>query len=260
MQSVNNHCGFFPWLGGKSRLSGKIVNLIQYKPHMAYVEVFAGAAHVFFRKPESKSETLNDLNGDLVNLYRVVQNHLEEFVRHFKFALVSRDEFERLRAQEPESLTDIQRASRFFYLQKLAFGGKLGGVYGTSTMGPPRMNLLRIEEDLSQAHLRLARVNIERLDWRECLWRYDRPHTLFYLDPPYHGSETDYGKGLFKQADFEEMAKILAGLEGQWILSLNDNPEVRRIFAQFHFEEVALNYSVCKGKPTKAKELFITPN
>jgi len=248
-----------PWLGGKSRLAPQIIEMIDQRKHTAYVEVFAGAAHVLFRKSESKSETINDINGELINLYRVIQHHLEEFVRHFKWALIAREEFNRLKASNPETLTDIQRASRFFYLQKLTFAGKLGASYGTSTTGAPRFNLLRIEEDLSQAHLRLSRVNIERLDWAECIRRYDRPHTLFYVDPPYYGCEGDYEKDIFSRSDFEVLSSMLRLIKGDFILSLNDHPAVRDIFAWCDLKSVSLNYSASKGATTKAKELLITP-
>jgi DNA adenine methylase len=109
---------------------------------------------------------LNDVNSDLVNLYRVVQHHLDEFVRQFRRALSSRELFGWLKATAPATLTDIQRASRFFYLQKLAFGGKVESrTFGTATTSPARLNLLRIEEELSAAHLRLHQVTVEHLDW-----------------------------------------------------------------------------------------------
>ncbi len=164
---------------------------------------------------------INDIHGDLVNLYRVVKQDLEGLLKCFEWTLVSRNEFNRLRKTDPGTLTDLQRAARFLYLQKMAFGGKLNDSYGTSTTDPPRLNLLRIEEELSRAHLRLSRVNVEQLDWRECLRRYDRPYTLFYLDPPYFGSENDYGKNLFSRSDFKEMSAILKTLEGNFILSLS---------------------------------------
>ncbi|GAB4181293.1 MAG: hypothetical protein Tsb002_01120 [Wenzhouxiangellaceae bacterium] len=84
----------------------------------------------------------------------------------------------------PETLTDIQRAARFFYLQKMSYGGKVAGqTFGTATTSPPRLNLLRIEEQLSAAHLRLSHVFVECLSWEQVFERYDRPHTLFFLDP-----------------------------------------------------------------------------
>ena len=101
-------------------------------------------------------EVLNDINGDLVTLYRVVQNHLEEFVSQFKWALSSGQVFEWQRMTRPENLTDIQRAARFFDLQHYAFAGKVTGqMFGTATTGPA-INLLRIEENLSAAWQRLS--------------------------------------------------------------------------------------------------------
>ena len=128
---------------------------------------------MFFLRPmASDVEVLNDVNGELINLYRVVKHHLEEFVRQFKRALSSRQVFKWLQATPEETLTDIQRAARFFYLQHSAFGGRVDGQsYGTATTAPPGLNLLRIEENLSAAHLRLASAYIENLPWFECIRR-----------------------------------------------------------------------------------------
>ena len=173
------------WLGGKRRLADKLLPL--FPAHDCYVELFCGGAALYFlRHQPAKTEVLNDVNGELVNLYRVVQHHLEEFVRQFKWAISSREVFKWQQQTRPETLTDIQRAARFYYLQQHAFGGKVQGqTYGTATTSPPRMNLLLIEEELSAAHLRLARTYVEHLDWKTCIQKYDRPHTLFYADPPY---------------------------------------------------------------------------
>lgn len=126
------------WIGGKMQLSQAIVPLIP--AHECYVEPFAGAAWIFFRKPESTVEVLNDLNRDIVTLYRVIQHHLEEFIRYFRWVLVSRDEFERWKRVAPDTLTDIQRSARFYYLQKLSFGGRIvKPTLGISTTNPPRL-------------------------------------------------------------------------------------------------------------------------
>ena len=110
-----------PWMGGKRRLADRLIPL--FPPHECYVEVFAGSAALFFLRPQpAPVEVLNDINGDLVCLYRVIQNHLEEFVRQFKWSLSSRQIFEWQKMTRPETLTDIQRAARFFYLQQHAFG------------------------------------------------------------------------------------------------------------------------------------------
>ena len=243
-QDLKKAKGFFGWIGGKSRLAKTLIETINQQDHSCYVEVFAGAAHVFFRKQEVKTEIINDINSDIINLYRILQNHLEEFCRYFKWVLVSREEFDRLNRVEATTLTDIQRAARFYYLQKSAFGGRPHNrTFGTATTSKPRMNLLRIEEDLSAAHLRLARVTIENLKWQEILQRYDREHTLFYLDPPYYDCENYYGKGLFKRDEFVEMAEILKSIKGKFVLSLNDKPEVRALFQGFNIQPVSVGYS-----------------
>lgn len=254
--------GFLPWLGGKHYLAKQIVSVIDGVPHRCYCETFMGAAHVFFRREPAAVEVLNDLNSELVTLFRVLQWHLEEFLRYFKWALVSRDEFARLNRQPPDTLTDIQRAARMYYLQKLSFGGRVTNrSFQAKSEGKPQLNLLRIEEELSQVHLRLARVQSENLPWQECIRRYDRPHTLFYVDSPYYGVEDYYGKGLFKRSDFAELADVLANIKGQFLLSLNDRPEVRRLFKGFHIQGVTTRYPVGNRSPThvdRAQELLIS--
>lgn len=246
------------WLGGKSRLAKRIIALIP--EHDCYVEVFSGAAWVLFNKYESKSEVINDYSRDVANLYRVIQHHLEEFVRQFKWQLVSRDEWNRLNHVAPETLTDIQRAAQFYYLQKMSFGGKVTGrVFGTATKSPPRLNLVpqRMEEDLSAAHLRLARVMVENLDYADCIKRYDRPHTFFYIDPPYYNCENDYGKGMFDKSDFENLADILGNLQGRFLLSINDMPQIRELFKGFKIEEADTTYSTGSSGPKKVTELLV---
>jgi DNA adenine methylase len=243
-----------PWIGGKRRLADRLIP--QFPPHTCYVEVFAGGAALYFLRPPAEVEVINDINGELINLYRVVKCHLEEFVRQFKFALSSRDVFKWLQDTPPATLTDIQRAARFFYLQQHAFGGKVNGqTYGTATTAPP-INLLRIEENLSAAHLRLSQAYIENLDWAACIDRYDRPHTLFYLDPPYWQTE-GYGVD-FGIEQYERMADLMGRIKGKAIVSLNDHPDIRRIFGDFQMDVVPIQYQVGGGgKAVERQELII---
>lgn len=159
---------FLAYMGGKSLLANKIIPKVP--EHKCYVEVFAGAAWMLFKKEEARSEVeiINDINLDLVTLYRVIKHHLEEFIRYFKWLLVSRDEFIRFRAENPETLTDIQKAVRFYYLLKLGYAARINNPsFSIATTSRPRLNLLRIEEELSAVHLRLARVYIENKDYAE---------------------------------------------------------------------------------------------
>jgi DNA adenine methylase len=244
-----------PWVGGKRRLAKTILPL--FPEHQCYVEPFAGGAALFFMKHQVDVEVLNDINGDLVNLYRVVKHHLEEFVRQFKWALISRQMYAWLKQTPGETLTDIQRAARFYYLQKMAFGGKVANqTFGTATTTPPRLNLLRIEEELSAAHLRLSRVFIEHVTWTDCIRRYDRPHTLFYLDPPYWGTE-GYGVD-FGLDQYDKMAELARSIKGKMIVSVNDISEMRKAFDGLAIDTVDINYTVGGGAQKKpARELII---
>lgn len=245
------------WIGGKSKLAERIVNLLPRHTH--YAEAFAGAGWVFFRKPPSTRESINDINSDLVTFYRVLQNHLEEFCRQYKWMLCSREFFDNFkRQQEAGGLTDIQRAARFYYLQRCAFGGQVTGrTFGVSPERPPAVNLLRIEEELSAVHMRLTGVVVENLPWPDYLERYDRPDTFFYLDPPYWGSEGYYGKGLFSREDYAMMVERLAALRGKFLLSLNDVPEIREIFAAFRIRSAETLYSCAKDSTQAAGEVVI---
>lgn len=244
-----------PWIGGKRRLAKSILPLIP--AHDCYCEPFCGAAAIFFLKQPSPTEVINDINSELVNLYRVVRHHLEEFIRQFKWSLISREIYKWLQDTPVQTLTDIQRAARFYYLQKLAFGGKVSSqTFGTAATSPPRLNLLRIEEDLSTAHLRLARTCVEHLDWHRCIIKYDRPTTLFYLDPPYWQTE---GYGVpFPLDQYQAMADLLRTIKGKAILSINDHPDMRIIFDGFSMQTVDLSYIVGGVKNrTTSRELII---
>jgi DNA adenine methylase len=232
-----------PWLGGKRRLADTLIN--RFPKHSCYVEVFAGGAALYFLRHPAEVEVINDINGELVNLYRVVKHHLEEFVRQFKWALSSREVFKWTQATPPQTMTDIQRAARFFYLQHHAFGGRVESQsWGTATTAPA-VNLLRLEENLSAAYLRLASTYIENLDWQQCIKKYDRPHTFFYLDPPYWETE-GYGVD-FPFEQYEQMAALLGQIQGKAMISLNDHPDIRRVFNAFQMETAEINYTVGGG-------------
>ena len=250
--------GFIRYFGGKSRLAKTIINKIP--EHTCYVEVFSGAASVFFAKEASVVEVINDLDNDLVTLYRSIKHHPEELYRQFKFSLVARSEFEREQEVNAETLTDIQRAARYLYLQKNSFGGHVVGQrFGTNTTGKPRLNLLTLENTIEEAWKRLIHVVIECKDFRDLIPRYDRPHSFFFLDPPYWnipGYKYD-----FAEQDFLDLVEILRKLKGKFLMTINDTPEIREIFKGFVIEETTLKYTCCLSAKSRAKirlELLIS--
>jgi DNA adenine methylase len=256
-QQIASNCemkGPIAYIGGKNRIAKQIIEI--FPEHRTYVEVFAGGAQVLFHKEPSSVEVLNDLDGDVVTFFRVCQLHHEELVRYLKFVVISREWFDLLQVQDPKTLTDIQRAARFFYLQKNAYAGLVRKrKFGYSVAEPSRFNPESVSELIENTHKRLSRVQIERLPYEDILKRYDRPTSLFYLDPPYFGRKL-YNFN-FSEADFVALAKQLAELQGKFVLSLNEAPEVRRIFHRFHFREIELAYTAQQTAGKRFRELLI---
>lgn len=199
-----------PYLGGKRLLAKRICTLIDTTAHTTYAEPFVGMGGIFLRRAKRpKAEVINDRSRDIATLFRILQRHYVQF------------------------------------LDVLKFGGKISGRnFGVDRTRPARFNLTTLEPMLEDLHTRLSGVVIECLDWADFIRRYDGPGTLFYLDPPYWGCEADYGKALFTRADFQRLAELLAGIKGQFILSLNDVPEVRQIFGAFDLTEVRTTYTI----------------
>lgn len=248
-----------PYVGGKRNLARRITALIETVEHQTYAEPFCGMGGVFLRRRHRPaSEVINDLSGDVSNFFRVLQAHPDWFQEMIAYQVSSRREFVRLQATDPNTLTDIQRAARFLYLQRMGFGGTVTGrPFGVDPGRPGRFNVEQLRPVLEALHRRLAGVVIENLDWSAFLGRYDRPKTLFYLDPPYWGSERMYGADLFDQGQFQKMADQLAEIRGRFILSINDRPEIREVFARFRIEAVTTTYTV-GPKAIAAGELIIS--
>ncbi len=237
------------YIGGKRNLASTIVPIIDRTPHDGYAEPFVGMGGIFLRRTRRpRTEAINDISGDVATFFRVLQRHYPYMIDMLRFRVASRAEFERLRGLPPERLTDLERAVRFLYLQRLAFGGKVEGRhFGVDSRQGARFNVSRLEPMLADIHERLEPVVIEQLPYGEFIRRYDHPGMLFYLDPPYWGCETDYGQDVFGRGDFEVLAAQLAGIEGKFLMSINDRPAVREVFGGFQMTEVSTRYQIGGG-------------
>lgn len=249
------------YIGGKKQLAPRLVSLIEDIPHETYAEPFVGMGGVFFRRRRvPAAEVINDRSGDVATLFRILQRHYVPFMDMLKWQFTSRRDFDRLLSVRADTLTDLERAARFLYLQRLAFGGKVRGrSFGVSHGAPGRFDVTKLGPALEEVNERLSGVIIENLDYDAFIARYDGPTVLFYLDPPYWGSEGDYGADAFSRADFRKLADILAGISGRFVLSINDTPEVREVFGAFDQEPVELTYTISANAPKTVGELIITP-
>lgn len=250
-----------PWIGGKRNLAHTIIAELERTPHRLYAEPFVGQGGVFLRRPfRAPIEVINDLNREVVTLFRVLQRHYVAFLDMLKWQLGSRAEFERLRGVDPETLTDLERAARFLYLQRIAFGGKVRGQNFGVSYHSSRFDVTKLAPLLEAAHERLAGVTIECLSWDAFIDRYDRPETLFYCDPPYAGSEAVYGKAIWSPEDFGRLADRLRRIKGRFLVSLNDVPEVREAFKGCRLQSVTTTYTIRSNsnEAGAARELLIS--
>lgn len=246
-----------PYIGGKRNLSRRLVERIASIPHRTYVEPFVGMGGIFLKRSQpAPAEVINDISGDVATMFRVLRRHYEPFVDEMRWLIASRAEFERQKRIDPNTLTDIERAARFLYLQRLAFGGKVTGRnFGVDRNYGSRFNIAQLRAELKKISERMAPVTIEQLPYAELIRRYDTQATLFYLDPPYWGCETDYGPGVFERADFQRLADQLARIAGKFVLSINATDGARDVFSAFAIEEVATTYSIGAASARSAKDV-----
>ena len=228
----------FKWVGGKSRLRKAIVPLIP--EHQCYVEPFGGAAWVLFGKSPSPIEVLNDIDEELINFFRIVKHRPEELIESFDLELVSRGEFRRLAGTDLHTLSEVERAHRFYYLIMAGWGGEAryprfqtstsDGGHGNRLIGA--LNTLR--KRIEPVHNRLKTVIIENLDWSECIDRYDRPTSFLYLDPPYPRNGANYKHNMRLAKEHSAIAERLSKVQSKWMLSSYDTDEVRANFRQYN--------------------------
>ncbi|MEJ7933671.1 DNA adenine methylase [Sphingobium sp. AN558] len=250
------------YIGGKRNLAKRLVSIIDQVPHDSYAEPFVGMGGIFLRRTRKpRAEAINDVSGDVANFFRILQEHYPYFLDMLRWRVASRAEFERLRALPADRLTDLQRAARFLYLQRLAFGGKVQGrAFGVDRRNGARFNVTKLEPMLADIHERLAGVVVEQLSYGDFIRRYDGEGALFYLDPPYWGCEKDYGQDVFSRADFDQLAGQLAAMRGRFILSINDTPGARETFGRFRIADVRTTYTIgsVNGEAGTARELIIS--
>jgi DNA adenine methylase len=246
--------GPLSYLGGKNRVAQQIVALIP--EHTCYIEPFCGGAQIFFHKGRSKVEVLNDLDEEIFNFLRSCQLHHPELIRYLQYCVVSRNWFNLFQQQEPKALSEIQRAARFFYLQKNCYGGLVKRqTFSASVQESSNYNPMRIPMLLQLTHERLANVQLECLPYQQVLKKYDRPFSFFYIDPPYFG--LPHYKFNLDPADYVELAALLKSLKGRFLLSLNDVPQVKKIFSTFRISELRFHYSAQKRAGRRYNELLI---
>lgn len=246
---------FISWIGGKKLLRNKIIERFPAaRQYDRYVEVFGGAGWVLFAKDKHAAlEVYNDVNGDLVNLYRCVKYHPGELQRELQYNLISREQFfDYISQNDVRGQTDIQRAAKFFMLIKNSFGSD------RHSFGIRSRDLQASIAYISEISERLNRVVIENRDFEKIIKTYDRETTLFYLDPPYYEAEKYY-PDRFNPEDHVRLRDELKSIKGKFVLSYNDCSEIRELYNEFCIIGVERQDNlVAKSESRRYKEVIIS--
>ena len=257
------------WYGGKFHMSQKIIEF--FPKHQTYVEVFGGAAHILFKKEKSAIEIYNDLDEGLVNFFEILRNEekAKKLISKLKLTPYSRKEHEKCLETWNKTENKIEKARRWYVSLMQSFSGQFAGswAYSKSTsrrgMSSNVSKWLRyIDERILKSIERLRTIQIENLDFRKIISKYDNKDTLFYLDPPYvHNTRVDtnsYDNEMTNE-DHRDLMKILENLEGKFVLSGYDNP----IYNEANFNKKTIGeYSKRarvtseKNKRTKGEEII----
>lgn len=241
------------WPGGKYFLCKRIIARIP--PHKCYCEPFAGAAWVLFKKSRSPVECVNDINDDVFNFYETVRTRADELMARAKWVLHSRKQQQVFWSEPMPSWEEdpIERAFRFYYLQRVSFknaprsGDRTCRTFISAAEPHRKYSREYFNEIINFGRERLERVIIEHLDWRKLIDIYDKPQTFFYMDPPYPFTSIDYGRP-WTLADYQELADRLKTLKAKFLLSINDRPECREIFAGFNTESLQTTWAIGQKK------------
>ncbi len=214
------------WVGGKKALRDEIVARfpLDYK---RYIELFGGGGWVLFHKNPGKDfEVYNDFNGNLVNLYRCVREHPNELKAELEFMLNSRLDFEYMKymLHNKAVLPDVRRAAYYYALIRYSYASSV------DSFGSQPHAMWRNFPIIFEASKRLQNVVIENKDCVKLINQYDRPESFFYCDPPYYETEGYYEGGGFGRDDHARLADRLCTIQGKFLLSYNDCPEIREIY------------------------------
>lgn len=252
----------FGYFGGKQRLSSRIVELMP--EHMTYCEPYCGSAAVMFRKginpndlkPSSYTEIINDLDGRVINFFRVLQNRqqAEELIYRIDHTPFAVDEHRLAKQLLKQSFVDpVTRAWAWFVCVHTSYNSTLHGGFKRTKIGKNDALRYRNKVDLlEQYSTRMRDVLIENVPALECIERWDTPKTLFYVDPPYPGRDHgDYIEGL-EQPGFEELIQVLTKCKGVVLLSCYHNDAVPDNWEKFEFPAIVTVKNVGKGKSRDA--------
>lgn len=252
------------YYGGKQQLSSKIISMMP--PHKIYCEPFFGGGAVFFAKPKSYLEVINDKNDRLITFYRQAVENFEEL--HYLIENTLHSESEYLKAKDVYNgrtpTEDVQLAWSVWMITNGSFSGSMHGGWkwcnGSSGSHTGVFLRNKRNEFNEQLRCRLQDVQISCRDAIEVIKQRDTPETFFYLDPPYPGCAQGHYRG-YSHNDLFKLLTVLQGIKGKFILSIFWCQTLRYFVAvnKWHVEKLDMPLNVANLTKAKRKtEILIT--
>lgn len=253
------------YYGGKQKLATTILGMLP--KHNLYCEPFIGGAAIFFAKQPSKVEVINDVNSELINFYKIVQNDFVSLEKEIKITLHSRDLFRKASViyNNPDMFSEIKRAWAVWCLASQGFAGMLDGSWGYDVAKNTTSKKITNKRDsfTEDYAIRLQNVQIECTDAIRIIRSRDTKDAFFYCDPPYFNSDCAHYDG-YSIDDFELLLKVLSKVEGKFLLSSYPSPILSKYKKEFKWQQIEIKQTVSvannTGKPQKSKTEVLTAN
>ena len=254
---MKNKKALIRYAGAKWRLADWIISY--FPEHKSYLEPFFGSGAVLFSKERSNIETVNDLDGDVVNFFSCIQKDPEKLAHILYYTPYSRQVYDEAYTKIPGD--DFEKAANFAIKCNMGYGYRSSGVkvgWKNDVQGRDKAyaanDWVQLPERLLQAAERLRGVQIENVSAVKLIRRFNFSNVLIYCDPPYHKTEKYYDAE-FKQSDHKRLNLCLNSIKGRFILSYNDDEYIRELYKNFNIIAVERQNNLSSGS---FKELIIT--
>jgi DNA adenine methylase len=234
--------------GNKTPILKDILELIP--PHKIYCEPFAGSAVVFFNLPKApQGSILNDLDEDVYTRLKLLQKAPLD-INKYEVDLSTSDKLKYFYEYHGNSVNDL-----LLYHKIISCAGfsnrpvkKVKEIYKS-------YNPAYFLKHLEQYKKMLAGVKITNKNYVNVMLKYDSPDTFFFIDPPYENTNKSFYKDI--DMNYDELSFILQNLKGKFLLTINDSPNIRKIFRQFKIKKINVQSFWQSDNPKIRKELFI---
>jgi len=245
--------------GGKARLYKYLIPM--FPKHTHYAEVFGGAGWCLINKPEVCIEIFNDIDTNLINLFRVLRDFPGEFVNRYRYELVSRKSFDEYKKIEFNKLPPIDRAVAWYYVYYNSFVGDMSTFILRKYQTNPNRFISRLPKLVENFANRFTNVIIEDIDFRDFFKKYNTKDFFFYLDPPYYG--TAGYEVPFVEQDHIDLSNCLQTFKGRFLLTYNDHPTIRALYKGFTIKNITQAYQAANrpssyiGKSNTGRQIII---